>query len=108
MDQAALVTSIGNTLTQLDTELMSADLTSQPAKWQQVFALRKHLDDQQRSLVQQSIQADDVSFQALANTIQAETNALNLEIKDITKIDSVIQIVAQISSGLDQALKLVS
>jgi len=107
MDQSALVTSIGNTLTELDTELMSEDLNNLPAKWQQLFALRKHLDDQQRTLVQQSIESDDASFQTLANTIQAETKTLNQEIKDIAKIDAVINIVSEISSNLDQVLKLV-
>ena len=108
MDQSALVTSIGDTLTQLDTELMSSDLSNnQPAKWQQLFALRKHLDDQQRMLVQQSIESDDASLETLANTIQAETKTLNQDIKDITKIDSVINIVSEISSNLDQVLKLV-
>jgi hypothetical protein len=107
MDYAALVTTIGNALTQLDTVLTSSALNNQPAQWQQLYALRKHLDDQQRTLVQQSIASDNVAFQALANSIQAATNTLNQEIKAMNRIDSIITVVSQISANLDQVLKLV-
>ncbi len=106
MDPTALVTLIGNILTQLDTELTSDDLNDQPAKWQEMFALRKHLDDLQRELVQETIQSDDEAFQVLANGIQADTKILNQEIKDITKIDATINLIAKIASGLDQVLSL--
>ena len=106
MDQGDLVTSIGNTLTGLDTQLMSPDLSNQPAKWQQLYAMRKHLDDQQRTLLQQKIASDDTNFKVLANSIQAETTTLNQEIKDMTRIDSIIDLVSEISSNLDQVLNL--
>jgi hypothetical protein len=107
MDETALVTLIGNTLTQLDTALKSDDLNNQPAKWQQLFALRKHLDDLQRELVQQTIESDDADFKVLANEIQAETKALDQVIQDITKVDSAINLVSEIASNLDQVLQLV-
>ena len=106
MDQGDLVTSIGNTLTGLDTQLMSPELNNQPAKWQQLYAMRKHLDDQQRTLLQQKIASDDTNFKVLANSIQAETTTLNQEIKDMTRIDSIIDLVSEISSNLDQVLNL--
>jgi hypothetical protein len=106
MDYAALVTTIGNALTQLDTALTNSKLNNQPAQWQQLYALRKHLDDQQRAFVQQSIVSDNAAFQALANSIQAATNTLDQEIKVMNQIDSIITVVSQISANLDQVLKL--
>jgi hypothetical protein len=104
--QTDLVTSIGNTLTKLDTALMSSDLADQPAKWQQVYALRKHLDDEQRELVQVDIESDDVDFQTQSNLIATATKQLDQQIGDMTKIDSIINIVAQIAASVDDVLKL--
>jgi hypothetical protein len=105
--QTDLVTSIGNTLTKLDTALMSSDLAALPAKWQQVYALRKHLDDEQRELVQVDINSDDIDFQMQSNLIATATTQLNQQIGDMTKIDIVINIVAQIAANVDDVLKLV-
>jgi hypothetical protein len=105
--QTDLVTSIGNTLTKLDTALMSSDLAALPAKWQQVYALRKHLDDEQRELVQVDINADDVDFKTQAALIATATKQLNEQIGDMTKIDSIINIVAQIAANVDNVLTLV-
>jgi high-affinity Fe2+/Pb2+ permease len=102
-----LVTLIGNALTQLDTALTGSDLLNQPAKWQQLYALRKHLDDEQRSLVQSDIESDDVEFQGLANLISTATKQLTQQINDMTKIDSIINIVSQIAADVDSVLQLV-
>jgi hypothetical protein len=106
VNQVDLVTSIGNTLTQLDTTLMSSDLQAQPNKWQQLYALRKHLDDQQRELVKEDLDADDAPFQTQANLIVVATTQLNQQIADMTKIDSIINIVSQIAADVDSVLKL--
>ena len=105
MNQADLVTLIGSVLTQLDTTLMSSDLQAQPAKWQQVYALRKHLDDEQRALVQADIESDDAAFQASATLIDTATEQLNQQIADIAKIDSTINIVSLIAASVDSILK---
>ena len=105
MNQADLVTLIGSVLTQLDTTLMSSGLQAQPAKWQQVYALRKHLDDEQRALVQADIESDDAAFQASATLIDTATKQLNQQIADMTKIDSTINIVSQIAASVDSILK---
>jgi hypothetical protein len=103
-----LVTLIGNALTQLDTTLTNSDLMDgQPAKWQQLYALRKHLDDEQRELVQADIESDDVAFQTYANQISAATTQLNQQIADMTRIDSIINIVSQVAAEVDSVLKLV-
>jgi hypothetical protein len=106
VNQADLVTSIGTTLTQLDTTLMSSDLQDQPNKWQQLYALRKHLDDEQRLLVKADLDSDDVEFQAQTTLISAATAQLNKQIADMTKIDSIINTVSQIAADVDSILKL--
>ena len=105
MNQSGLVNSIGNTLTLLDSWLMNID--PQSAEWQQLYAKRKHLDDQQRSLVAATIQSDDQQFQSLTTDITASAKQLNAQIGTENQIGSVITTVSQISASLDQILKLV-
>ena len=100
-----LVTSIGVTLTKLDQTLMEPDLVNQPVQWQQVYAMRKHLDDQQRALVAAAIQADDPEFQALTGKIQVAIQQLQKVIDDLKKIDSIINAIAEVSADLDEILK---
>lgn len=108
MTQAELVTAIGNTLTKMDDTLIDPNLVSQPAKWQQVYALRKHLDDQQRALVAATIQADDARFQALTVQIQQAIKQLQQAIDNLKKVDSIINTIGQISADLDEILKAAS
>jgi hypothetical protein len=105
MTQAELVTAIGNTLTQMDNTLMDPDLQNQPARWQQVYAMRKHLDDQQRELVAATIQADDLAFQTLTGKIQLAIKQLQQVVDNLKKIDSIINTIARISAVLDEILK---
>lgn len=105
MTQAELVTAIGGTLTRLDNALMEPALINQPAKWQQVYALRKHLDDQQRSLVAAAIRDDDPTFQTLTGQIQEAIKQLQQMIDNLKKIDGIINTIAQISADLDEVLK---
>lgn len=105
MTQAELVTSIGDTLTQMDNTLMDPALQTQPGKWQQVYAMRKHLDDQQRDLVAATIKADDPTFQAITGKIQLAITQLQQVINSMKKIDSIINTIAQISADLDEILK---
>jgi hypothetical protein len=108
MTQAELVTAIGNTLTQIDSILMDPVLINQPAKWQQVYAMRKHLDDQQRTLVAAAIQADDPDFQTLTSQIQQAIKQLQQMIDNLKKMDGIINTIAQISADLDEVLKAAS
>ena len=105
-DQTDLVTSIGDSLTKLDQQLMSGDPPFQSAQWQQLYAMRKHLDDQQRDLVQQTFQDDDAQFKTLAADVQTATKDLNHEIATTKRVDTIITIVSQISADVDQILKL--
>lgn len=105
MTKLELITAIGNTLTQLDNALGDPALVNQPAKWQQAFAMRNHLDQQQRELLVATIQSDDEAFQTLTGKIQAATKQLQQTIDDLKKIDSIINTIGEISADLDQILK---
>jgi transcriptional regulator with GAF, ATPase, and Fis domain len=106
MNESDLVASVGNAITQLDTLLMSGSPAFNSPPWQQLFALRKHLDDQQRTLVQRAIQANDETFQNAAGTLQAATKNLTAAINQQATVDSIINIVSQISAGVDTILKM--
>jgi hypothetical protein len=105
MNPSGLSASISNSLTQLDTILASGNPPFTSPQWQQLFALRKHLDDQQRTLLQQTIQSDDATFQQAAATVKTATDSLTSAIAEQTKIDSIINIVAEVSSAIDSVLK---
>ncbi len=107
MDQVDLVEMIGDMLTDLDTQLVSPELTANQAKWTQVYALRKHLDDQQRELVKKTIGADDLVLKVNSGLIDTANTQLQAALGDMTKIDSVINIVSQVCASLDQVLKAV-
>ena len=68
--------------------------------------MRKHLDDEQRNLLQAELRADDDAFKVLANEISAGAKTLNQQIGDVTKIDSIINLASEIAAALDQALKM--
>lgn len=107
MTQTELVSSVGETLTSLDNTLMDPNLIAQPAKWQQVYAMRKHLDDQQRLLVARQIDLDDDDFRTFTATIAAATVQLKKVIANMAQIDKILDAVAVISADLDQILTAV-
>jgi hypothetical protein len=106
MDASDLANLLSDVIAQLDTELMSADLNSQPEKWQQVKAKRDELDEDQKAVVGKSIAEDDEAFTVLTNEIQASTKALNQVIGDITKIDTTIHLITEIAGNVDQVLRM--
>jgi aspartate ammonia-lyase len=107
MDMNDLVTVMGSVLGDIDDALNSPELNNQPGNWQALHALREQLDQQQKDLVQKTIQQDDAAFQVLGNEMQAAAKTVHEDIKDISKIDAVIKEVSEISANADQVLKLV-
>ncbi len=105
MDQSDTVQSIGDSLTKLDVQLMSGNPPSQSAQWQVLYAQRKHLDDQQRVLVQKEFDEDDATYKTITGTLSAATDALSKEIATTQRVDKIINIVSQISAGVDQLIK---
>ena len=74
--------------------------------WQTLYALRKHLDDLQRLLVQATVEAADLAYVQLTKQISAANKDLQIVIKDLDKIDSIVKGVSQIAALVDQVLKL--
>lgn len=100
-----VATTIGNVLTQIDTTLQTPGLSD--PDWQTLYALRKHLDDQQRDLIGESIDEADATYQTLTTQLNAASTQLRAVIGDLTKVGTTIAKVSQIASYADQILKLV-
>ena len=94
-------------LTQVDSKLADPTFPMSDPNWQTLYALRKHLDDLQRTLVQSSIAADDPSYAGLTQKITAASADLQTAIKDAAKLNAVINDVSQVAALVDQVLKLV-
>jgi hypothetical protein len=107
MNPSDLAAAISNSLTQLDTILASGNPPFTSPQWQQLFALRKHVDDQQRTLLQQTIQSDDAAFQAAAGNVKTATASLTAAIAEQAAVGSIINIVAQVASAVDAVLNVV-
>jgi transcriptional regulator with GAF, ATPase, and Fis domain len=105
MNPSDLAASISNSLTQMDTMLASGNPPFTSPQWQQLFALRKHLDDQQRTLLQQTIQSNDAAFQQAAANLKTATTNLTAAIAQQATVDSIINIVSQVSAVVDAVLK---
>jgi septation ring formation regulator EzrA len=95
---------IGDDLTQIDTTLQTPGLSD--ADWQTLYALRKHLDDIQRNLIQESINEADQKYQALTTQLQQASNQLATVITDLSKVSKIIAMVAQIAAYADGILNL--
>lgn len=95
---------IGDDLTQIDTTLQTPGLSD--ADWQTLYALRKHLDDIQRNLIQESINEADQKYQALTTQLQKASDQLATVITDLSKVSKIIAMVAQIAAYADGILNL--
>jgi hypothetical protein len=106
MTLVQLVQIIGQILTQLDQILSDPDFPSSNPDWQQLYAMRVHLDNQQRELVGIAIRLDDERFQGLTNQITDANTDLIQQIKSLAKIGDVISTVAKVAALADQILTL--
>ena len=95
---------IGDDLTQIDTRLQTPGLSD--ADWQTLFALRKHLDDIQRDLIQESINEADQKYQALTTQLQQASNQLATVMTDLSKVSDIIATVAQVAAYADEILNV--
>jgi hypothetical protein len=106
MSKVDVVTQIGDVLTQTDALLSDPDLSPDSPRWQQLFAMRKHLDDQQRDLVRAILDDQDASFQDLAKQLSTAAAALKKVGDDISKIGSILTAIGTIASIADKILNL--
>jgi hypothetical protein len=96
---------IGNLLTDIDTTLAQNDFDSSDPSWHQLYALRKHLDDQQRTLVTLPASAEeesDADFDPLVLTARRM-------LADSPRAPSVnaIHQVAKVTASVDRFLRYV-
>jgi DNA integrity scanning protein DisA with diadenylate cyclase activity len=104
MSHLAIVQLIGNILTKLDMLLASPDLPQSSPDWQQLYALRKHLDDQQRELVKDIFDEDTAQFSQLTQQLQSANDQLQQLPNDIKTIATIIGYVSKAASVVDQLL----
>jgi hypothetical protein len=107
MTPIQLVTLIGSVLTQIDSKLADPAFPMSDPNWQTLYALRKHLDDLQRALVQASIAEDDPAYPGLTTQIAAANGDLQTVIADAVKVNAAISDISQIAALVDQVVKLV-
>jgi hypothetical protein len=107
MTAVELANVIGDVLTQIDTMLADPNFPMADPNWQILYALRKHLDDLQRSLVQATIEDDDPSYAGLTQQISNASAHLQAVIKTDANVNAVITDVSQIAGLVDQILKLI-
>jgi hypothetical protein len=105
MTQMGLATLIGQILTEIDTRLADPAFPTSDPSWQNLFALRKHLDDQQRILIQRTIGEEDPQYAALTSSISDANAELQNVINDFNRINTVIKDVTAIAGLVDQVLK---
>jgi hypothetical protein len=99
-----VATMIGNVLTQLDTTLQTPGLKD--GDWQTLYALRKHLDDQQRELVGESLAEENPAYQSITAQLKSANTELATVLGDLTKVSKVIATVSQIASYADKILNM--
>lgn len=102
-----LVIEIGDVLTQIDALLSSSGFSPSDPNWQQLFALRKHLDDQQRELVREVLRDNTPGFNAIAAQLSQAADALDKVRTDINKIGKILDTVSLVASLVDKILNAV-
>jgi hypothetical protein len=87
--------------------LSDPDFPMSDPNWQALYALRKHLDDLQRTLVQVSIANANPQYAGLTKQINDASANLQTVMNNLAKVDAVIKDVSQVASLVDQVLKLI-
>ena len=99
-----LVGMVGNLLTDLDTTLSRTEFTRSNPLWQQLYALRLVLDDQQRSLVKLPIDENDESYRSASAQITSANREIAGVISDPKRLADAIQGVAKATASMDMFL----
>jgi hypothetical protein len=105
MTPTNLIKTIGDILTGIDVLLQNSALSA--SDWQQLWALRKHLDDQQRELVASEIDASTAEYQALTAKLGPINQQLVAALNDIAKVGDTIKMVSDVASIVDSLLRVV-
>jgi hypothetical protein len=98
---------IGNLLTNIDTTLARDEFHSSDPSWQQLYALRKHLDDQQRTLVKLSPSAEKVRRAEDFTRSASEANNLLSGYHSTSSLNDAIGRVAMVTAEVHQFIQYV-
>jgi hypothetical protein len=105
MTPVDLARTIGDILTNIDIVLQAPDLKD--PDWQILYALRKHLDDQQRDLIQQTFQTGNAQYQALTEQIKRASTDLEDLIERLDRISAIIKRIAEVAAIIDKLISMV-
>jgi hypothetical protein len=94
-------------LTQIDSKLADPAFPSTDPNWQTLYALRKHLDDLQRSLVQATIAEHNPSYAGLTQKIANASAEIKAAVKDAAGFNKLMDNISQVAGLVDQVLKLI-
>jgi DNA integrity scanning protein DisA with diadenylate cyclase activity len=106
MANIVVVQTIGDLLTGIDTILAGPSLDQSSPEWQQLFALRKHLDDQQKELVKAMFDEDTAAFTQLTQRLQGVDSDMQKVIDDVNNVSKIIGYVSKAASVVDQLLSV--
>ena len=90
-----LVKMVGNILTDVDVMLANSDLSTDDPDWQQLFALRVHLDRKQRQLVALQFDLDTEQFQRLTKRLNDANDELEQKIDALKRVSVTFKTIAQ-------------
>jgi hypothetical protein len=107
MTPIQLATLIGNVLTQIDSKLAAPQFPSSDPNWQTLYALRKHLDDLQRTLIKANIAEHDPAYPGLTKKIADASAEVKAVIKNADQVNNLIKDVSEVAGLVDQVLKLI-
>ena len=105
MNPPELIRVVGNALTAIDDCLSRPDFSDNDPRWDELYALRKALDDQQRELVSAEFRADSAAYGTVSEKIADASRELQGTIGDIQRIGDSITTVTQIIGFVGQLLQ---
>ena len=100
------VQMVGTVLTTIDTTLSRSDFVRSDPEWQQLYALRKHLDDQQRELVVSTVNFENDRYKPLVDQISAANTQITSFIDNPSQVANVVHESARLAASLDELLRL--
>lgn len=104
MTLVEMVTMIGDDLTLIDKRLQTPGLSD--SDWQAIYALRKHLDDQQRDLVGKAIKEGSAKYKSLTKQLTSASDDLKKAVGELKKVSKAISAISQVAAVVDQIIKL--
>jgi hypothetical protein len=101
-----VVTMVGDILTDVDVMLANSNLPSTDPDWQQLFALRIHLDTLQQQLVKLQLDLDTDQFKKLTDKLNDANTELAKKIEVLKKVSVTFKTIAQVAALVDQIIAL--